>query len=162
MFVSFTKHSSKSHFFEICDDAFCFLIEYFESGVLDLVDSLELFDDEFTIHDEMDFCCSELFRSSESEDCPHVFCLVIGRRSQEKFPSFYHLGSLAHDKSAPAWAGVSSRSSICVKGVYAQNNKEKNSKFDLSCDLRRDYLKVSQECNSILVAFLVDIFLSFF
>jgi hypothetical protein len=108
VFVSFTKHSSKSHFFEICDDVFCFLIEYFETCVLDLVDSLELFDDELTVHDEMDFCCSDFLCGSESEDCPHIFCLIIGRRSEEKFPSFYHLVSLAHDKSAPAWAGVSS------------------------------------------------------
>ena len=108
MLVSFTEHSSICHFFEIRDDAFCFLIQYFESCVFDLIDSLELFDDEFTIHDEMDFCCSELLRSSESEDCPHVFCLIIGRRAEEEFSSFYHLTSLAHDKSAPAWAGVSS------------------------------------------------------
>ncbi len=106
--VSFTKHSSICHFFEICDDAFCFLIEYFEPCVLDLVDSLELFDDEFTIHDEMHFSCSEFLCGSESEYRSHIFCLIIGRRAEEKFPSFYHLTSLAHDKSAPAWAWVSS------------------------------------------------------
>jgi len=108
VFVSFTENSSKCHFFEICDDAFCFLIEYFEARVLDLINSLELFDDQFTIHDEMDFCCSELLCRCQAQYRAHIFCLIIGRRSEKKFASFYHLGSLAHDKSAPAWAGVSS------------------------------------------------------
>lgn len=108
VFIFFTEYSGVCHFLKFCNDAFCFLVEYFESCVFDLVDSLELFDDEFTIHDEMDFCCSEFLCGSESEDCSHIFCLIIGRRSEEEFSSFYHLRSLVHDKSAPAWARVSS------------------------------------------------------
>ncbi len=117
VFISLSQDRSKGCFFKTTENSFCFLIEYLESCVFDLVDSLELFDDEFTIHNEMYFSASEFFDCCEPENCSHIFCLIVGRCSEEKFPSFYYFISLAYDKSTPAWAGVSSRSSICVHGV---------------------------------------------
>jgi hypothetical protein len=93
------------------------LVQYFQSCIFDLVDSLKLFDDEFAIHHEMNFGTSEFFHGCETENSSHIFRLIVGRCAEEEFTSFYDLASLAHHKSAPAWAGVSSRSSICVHGV---------------------------------------------
>jgi hypothetical protein len=106
--ISLSQNRSKCCFFKSCEDSFCFLIEYFEACVFDFVDSLELLDDEFAIHHEMDFCASEFLHCFESQDCSHIFCLIVSCSSEEKFPSFYHFASLTHDKGTTAWAGVSS------------------------------------------------------
>jgi hypothetical protein len=108
MLVFFTQNGRIFDSLEFCYDAFCLLIQYLQSSVFYFVDSLKLFDDEFAIHDEMDFCASEFLYRRETENSTHIFCLIVCRRSEEKFTSFYHLASLTHDKSAPAWAGVSS------------------------------------------------------
>lgn len=106
--ISLTENRTKGCFFKSCEDSFCFLIQNFQSSVFDFVDSLKLLDDEFAIHHEVDFGASEFFYGCETENSPHIFCLIVGCRSEEKFASFYDLVPLAHDKSAPAWAGVSS------------------------------------------------------
>jgi len=108
MFVFFSKNCSIGDFSKSRNDAFCFLVEYFEACVFDFVDSLELFDDELAIHHEMDFCASEFLHCFEPQDCSHIFCLIVSCISEEKFPSFYHFASLAHDKGTPAWSWVSS------------------------------------------------------
>lgn len=54
-------------------------MEYFETSVLDLVESLELLDDEFAVHDEMNFIGTEISCCFEAENGAHVFCLIVGR-----------------------------------------------------------------------------------
>lgn len=99
------------------DDGFSLLVEYFEAGVLHFINPLQLFDDELAVHDEMDFCASEFCYSGESEDGSHILRLIIGGGTEEKFAGLYDFFSFAHDKSAPARAGVSPGSSIGMNGV---------------------------------------------
>jgi hypothetical protein len=89
--------------------------EGFESWILDLIATRELLDEELTIRSQLDLACSELYSTTDSEECGSVFGDIISRMSDILVSPLEGMSCIICDEySTSCNSRISPCTAICV------------------------------------------------